>query len=163
MVDFDKLSEEKEAFKGCDVGFCALGTTRGKSGVVRFPLYAVTCRACVSCVLCDGDTPNPSPTSPSFPTGVCSDSPAADPPPTLFGQAGFIKVDHDYVINAAKAAKARGTAQKHIAFQTDSCPNGRPLTATATDWLPPLPPSPLALRPLLFRSLRTHTHRRAAG
>jgi hypothetical protein len=37
VVDFDKLleGEGKAAFKGCDVGFCALGTTRGKSGVVR--------------------------------------------------------------------------------------------------------------------------------
>lgn len=36
MLDFDKLSEAegKVALKGCDVGFCALGTTRGKSGVV---------------------------------------------------------------------------------------------------------------------------------
>lgn len=39
MLDFDKLLEPgqgSEAFKGCDVGFCALGTTRGKSGVVRW-------------------------------------------------------------------------------------------------------------------------------
>lgn len=36
MLDFDKLSEAegKAALQGCDVGFCALGTTRGKSGVV---------------------------------------------------------------------------------------------------------------------------------
>ena len=33
LVDFDKLSENHaEDFKGYDVGFCALGTTRGKSG-----------------------------------------------------------------------------------------------------------------------------------
>ncbi len=51
-MDFDKLLEAKATFQGADVGFCALGTTRGKSGV-----------------------------------------------------EGFIKVDHDYVVNAATAAK----------------------------------------------------------
>lgn len=36
VLDFDKLleAEGKAALRGCDVGFCALGTTRGKSGVV---------------------------------------------------------------------------------------------------------------------------------
>lgn len=34
-VDFDRISEFSEAFQGADVGYCALGTTRGKSGVVR--------------------------------------------------------------------------------------------------------------------------------
>jgi len=34
VVDFDKIEEYQDAFKGIDTGFCALGTTRGKSGVV---------------------------------------------------------------------------------------------------------------------------------
>jgi hypothetical protein len=34
-VDYDRILESSDAFKGADVGFCALGTTRGKSGVVR--------------------------------------------------------------------------------------------------------------------------------
>ncbi|XP_062616295.1 oxidoreductase HTATIP2-like isoform X1 [Saccostrea cucullata] len=36
VVDFDNLDQYKEAFEGCDVGFNALGTTRGKSGVEGF-------------------------------------------------------------------------------------------------------------------------------
>jgi hypothetical protein len=35
-VDFDQLGDYKDAFEGCDVGFNTLGTTRGKSGPVRF-------------------------------------------------------------------------------------------------------------------------------
>ena len=34
MVDFDKLDESADVFQGHDVGFCCLGTTRGKAGVV---------------------------------------------------------------------------------------------------------------------------------
>lgn len=59
--DFDKLSESADAFKGFDVGFCCLGTTRGKSG--------------------------------------------AD---------GFVKVDRDYVVQAAKLAKEGGCKQFHL-------------------------------------------------
>ena len=33
-MDFDKLSEHKEAFQGFDQGFCCLGTTKGKAGSV---------------------------------------------------------------------------------------------------------------------------------
>jgi oxidoreductase len=55
VVDFDDLEKHADAFKNFDVGFCCLGTTRGKSG--------------------------------------------AD---------GFVKVDHDYVVNAAKLAKEGG-------------------------------------------------------
>ena len=37
LVDFDKLSQNHaEDFKGYDVGFCALGTTRGASGADGF-------------------------------------------------------------------------------------------------------------------------------
>lgn len=36
LVDFEKLSESAEAFKGHHVGFSALGTTRGKSGAAGF-------------------------------------------------------------------------------------------------------------------------------
>ncbi|CCD66506.1 Protein HTATIP2 [Caenorhabditis elegans] len=57
-VDFDKLEENAEDIQGVDVAFCALGTTRGKSG--------------------------------------------AD---------GFYKVDHDYVMSAAKMAKENGVKQ----------------------------------------------------
>uniref|UniRef100_A0A1I7Z9H4 Protein HTATIP2 n=1 Tax=Steinernema glaseri TaxID=37863 RepID=A0A1I7Z9H4_9BILA len=55
VVDFDNLEASKEAVAGCDGAFCALGTTRAKSG--------------------------------------------AD---------GFYKVDHDYVVNAAKLSKDIG-------------------------------------------------------
>jgi len=36
VVDFDDLSSHTSAFEGTDIGFCALGTTRGKSGVEGF-------------------------------------------------------------------------------------------------------------------------------
>ena len=86
MLDFDKLleAEGKAALKGCDVGFCALGTTRGKSGVVGL---------CVCCWdMC---------------VRIQSIYLAKSPNTHINGQAGFIKVDHDYVVNAAKAGKAR--------------------------------------------------------
>jgi oxidoreductase len=54
-VNFDKLSESRDAFKGHDVGFCALGTTRSKEG-----------------------------------------------------KEGLHRVDHDYVVEAAKLAKEGG-------------------------------------------------------
>ncbi|CAL2033568.1 unnamed protein product [Caenorhabditis brenneri] len=57
-VDFDKLEENSDDVRNLDVAFCALGTTRGKSG--------------------------------------------AD---------GFYKVDHDYVMSAAKLAKENGVKQ----------------------------------------------------
>lgn len=34
MVDFERLSEHAAAFRGHDVGFCCLGTTRSKAGAV---------------------------------------------------------------------------------------------------------------------------------
>ncbi|KHJ81858.1 hypothetical protein OESDEN_18453, partial [Oesophagostomum dentatum] len=34
IVNFDEIEKHPEAFKDTDVGFCALGTTRGKSGKV---------------------------------------------------------------------------------------------------------------------------------
>ncbi|XP_046375583.1 oxidoreductase HTATIP2-like isoform X1 [Haliotis rufescens] len=36
VVDFEKLEEHSDVFEGLDTGFCALGTTRGKSGVKGF-------------------------------------------------------------------------------------------------------------------------------
>ncbi len=35
IVDFDKINEHDEAFKGLDVIYCCLGTTRSKSGAVK--------------------------------------------------------------------------------------------------------------------------------
>jgi len=32
VVDFDNLAQHKAAFENCTVGFCCLGTTKGKSG-----------------------------------------------------------------------------------------------------------------------------------
>jgi len=61
IVDFDKLDESADKFKGFDVGFCCLGTTKGKAGV-----------------------------------------------------EGFIKVDHDYVVESAKLAHQGGTKQFHL-------------------------------------------------
>ena len=34
MVDFDKIKENEDAFKGLDVVYCCLGTTRAKAGAV---------------------------------------------------------------------------------------------------------------------------------
>ena len=34
QIDFDKIDDYVDAFRGADVHFCCLGTTRGKSGVV---------------------------------------------------------------------------------------------------------------------------------
>lgn len=36
VVDFEKLDDYAAAFQGHDVGFCCLGTTRGKAGVEGF-------------------------------------------------------------------------------------------------------------------------------
>ncbi|XP_072045737.1 oxidoreductase HTATIP2-like [Amphiura filiformis] len=36
VVDFDKLDESADVFQGHDVGFCCMGTTRGKAGVEGF-------------------------------------------------------------------------------------------------------------------------------
>ncbi|XP_012938592.1 oxidoreductase HTATIP2 isoform X2 [Aplysia californica] len=36
VVDFENLDDHKDAFKDLDMGFCCLGTTRGKSGVPGF-------------------------------------------------------------------------------------------------------------------------------
>lgn len=61
IVNFDNLNEHAKAFKGFDVGFCCLGTTKGKSG--------------------------------------------AD---------GFVRVDRDYVVQAAQLAKQEGCKQFHL-------------------------------------------------
>jgi len=65
VVNFDKLDEFADEFKGFDVGFIAMGTTRGKEGAT-----------------------------------------------------GFYKVDHDYVMNVAKLAKAGGTSEIHLVSST---------------------------------------------
>ena len=36
VVDFDKLQEYEKVFEGFDVGYCCLGTTKGKSGTSGF-------------------------------------------------------------------------------------------------------------------------------
>lgn len=61
IVDFEKLSESAEAFKGHEIGFSALGTTRAKAGA-----------------------------------------------------KGFYRVDHDYVVEAAKLAKEGGCKHFHL-------------------------------------------------
>ncbi|XP_062472242.1 oxidoreductase HTATIP2 [Pezoporus occidentalis] len=63
VVDFERLSEHNAAFRGHDVGFCCLGTTRAKAGV-----------------------------------------------------DGFIRVDRDYVGQAAELARAGGC--KHFLLQS---------------------------------------------
>ena len=52
VVDFEKIEEHAETFKNLDVGFCCLGTTRGKAGAVSHsvlpstatPLLGTNCR-----------------------------------------------------------------------------------------------------------------------
>merc|ERR1711962_397973 len=61
VVDFDDLPSHTSAFEGLDIGFCTLGTTRGKSGV-----------------------------------------------------EGFKKIDFDYVVATAKAARGAGASQFHL-------------------------------------------------
>ena len=43
MIDFDKTDgdEYAETFRGYDVGFSCLGTTRGKAGAVSSPILNV--------------------------------------------------------------------------------------------------------------------------
>ncbi|XP_060560870.1 oxidoreductase HTATIP2-like [Ruditapes philippinarum] len=36
VIDFEKVETHTEDFKNCDVGFCCLGTTRGKAGPEHF-------------------------------------------------------------------------------------------------------------------------------
>jgi len=67
VIDFDKIEEFSESFKGFDVGYCCLGTTKGKSG-----------------------------------------------------KEGFIKVDHDYVVGAAKLAKEGGCKHFHLVSSNGS-------------------------------------------
>ncbi|XP_064371815.1 oxidoreductase HTATIP2 [Dromaius novaehollandiae] len=68
VVDFEQLSEHAAAFRGHDVGFCCLGTTRAKAGA-----------------------------------------------------AGFIRVDRDYVAQAAELARAGGC--KHFVLQSSQGAN----------------------------------------
>lgn len=55
VVDFENLEASRDVFKGADVGFCCIGTTKAKAGA-----------------------------------------------------SGFVRVDHDYVLNAASLAKEEG-------------------------------------------------------
>ncbi|KAK7500426.1 hypothetical protein BaRGS_00008333 [Batillaria attramentaria] len=55
VVDFENLEAHRDVFKGLDIGFSCMGTTRGKAGA-----------------------------------------------------QGFVRVDHDYVLNAASIAKEEG-------------------------------------------------------
>ena len=34
VVDFENLEASRDAFKGLDVGFCCIGTTKAKAGTV---------------------------------------------------------------------------------------------------------------------------------
>ncbi|OXB84196.1 UNVERIFIED_CONTAM: hypothetical protein H355_007079 [Colinus virginianus] len=70
VVDFERLGEHADAFRGHDVGFCCLGTTRSKAG--------------------------------------------AD---------GFVRVDRDYVAQAAELARAGGC--KHFVLQSSQGANER--------------------------------------
>ncbi|XP_045175092.2 oxidoreductase HTATIP2-like isoform X1 [Mercenaria mercenaria] len=36
VIDFDEVEKYADDFKGCDVGFCCMGTTRGKGGAAHF-------------------------------------------------------------------------------------------------------------------------------
>lgn len=65
VVDYDKINEYEEAFRGCQIGFCCLGTTRGKAGA-----------------------------------------------------KGFVKVDRDYVLQAAEVAKTAGCQHFHLVSST---------------------------------------------
>ena len=42
MIDFEAIDQHKEAFDGCDLGYCCLGTTRGKAGKVGLLTSACT-------------------------------------------------------------------------------------------------------------------------
>ncbi|NXI17316.1 HTAI2 Oxidoreductase, partial [Irena cyanogastra] len=70
VVDFERLGEHAAAFRGHDVGFCCLGTTRAKAG--------------------------------------------AD---------GFVRVDRDYVAQAAELARAGGC--KHFVLQSSRGANAQ--------------------------------------
>ncbi|XP_071495780.1 oxidoreductase HTATIP2-like, partial [Diadema antillarum] len=65
VVDFDNLDASADVFKGPSVGYCCLGTTRGKAG-----------------------------------------------------KAGFVKVDHDYVMKVGELAKQNGCQQYHLVSST---------------------------------------------
>ncbi|KAL8559370.1 hypothetical protein ACOMHN_045090 [Nucella lapillus] len=61
VVDFENLEASRDIFKGADVGFCCIGTTKAKAGAVRQSV-----------------------------------------------SSGFVRVDHDYVLNVASLAKEEG-------------------------------------------------------
>lgn len=95
MVDFERLSEHAAAFQGHDVGFCCLGTTRAKAGAV-----SGTPGEQWPCLLSHLRR------SPSYP---------------LYLQAGFVRVDRDYVAQSAELARAGGC--KHFVLQSSQGAN----------------------------------------
>lgn len=97
MVDFERLGEHAAAFQGHDVGFCCLGTTRARAGAVS------------------GD-PRGSRLSPPLPAPR-----PADPP--VSPQDGFVRVDRDYVAQAAELARAGGC--KHFVLQSSRGANAQ--------------------------------------
>ena len=44
LVDFEKLDEYADVFKDVEYGFCCLGTTRAKSGVVSVYRHHTICQ-----------------------------------------------------------------------------------------------------------------------
>lgn len=104
MVDFERLGEHAAAFQGHDVGFCCLGTTRAKAGAVS------------------GDPPDPwASRGPTCPVPCLPAACPADPrvPP----QDGFVRVDRDYVAQAAELARAGGC--KHFVLQSSRGANAQ--------------------------------------
>lgn len=99
MVDFERLGEHAAAFQGHDVGFCCLGTTRAKAGAVS------------------GEPPDPRASRGLVPSSACPADPAFPP------QDGFIRVDRDYVAQAAELARAGGC--KHFVLQSSRGANAQ--------------------------------------
>ncbi|KAK4819580.1 hypothetical protein QYF61_008257 [Mycteria americana] len=80
-MDFERRSEHAAAFQGHAVGFCCLGTARAKAGAASGPAGAGVLPAL---------------------------SPALSPSSLLYPQDGFVRVDRDYVAQAAELARAGG-------------------------------------------------------
>lgn len=115
MVDFERLSEHAAAFQGHDVGFCCLGTTRAKAGVVSgtppIPPHATSPHL----------TPGDGGRGPACPRPLPAFSLPSRPSSPLFPQDGFVRVDRDYVAQAAELARAGGC--KHFVLQSSQGAN----------------------------------------